>query len=139
LRAVLKSQAGPGEAGTPVPAEGNENAEIRDRMSDIAARVIQKEIEAEGAQSPLRALIETPEPPRPNGAQSLAQRVRALLAEAPAESAETPAAPVDDSAAAEASPADAPPPAATPAPAAAPATAAAKRNGGGRSRPRSRR
>ncbi|ALN74011.1 hypothetical protein [Aureimonas sp. AU20] len=137
LRAVLKSQPGTGEPETPAPADGNENAEIRERMSDIAARVIQKEIEAEGAQSPLRALIETPEPPRPNGGLSLAQRVRALLADAPTPPGDGPQteAPTE-------SEAETPAPAAPPIPASSaerPSPGAAKRNGGGRSRPKSRR
>ena len=158
LRAVLKSRADVGTPATPVPvpvpdpvvapksiaADGSENAEIRERISDIAARVIQKEIETEGANSPLRALIEKPEPPR-EGPPSLASRVRALLSadEArPGDSASSrEAAPMPAPAHAEllaATTPDAPPaPASTVA--AKPASGAAKRNGGGRSRPKSRR
>ncbi|WP_427025857.1 hypothetical protein ACP4J4_08065 [Aureimonas ureilytica] len=164
LRAVLKSRADVGTPATPVPvaapvpvpmpdpvvapkgiaADGNENAEIRERISDIAARVIQKEIETEGANSPLRALIEKPEPPR-EGPPSLASRVRALLSADEAR-------PGDSASSREAAPMPAPTPAALlaattpdapPAPAstvaAKPASGAAKRNGGGRSRPKSRR
>ncbi|WP_019996515.1 hypothetical protein [Aureimonas ureilytica] len=160
LRAVLKSRADVGTPAAPLPvaapvpmpnpvaapasfaADGNENAEIRERISDIAARVIQKEIETEGANSPLRALIEQPEPVR-EGAPSLASRVRALLSAGEAS-------PGDSAPSREAAPMPAPaallaattpdaPPAPAPTVVAKPASGAAKRNGGGRSRPKSRR
>lgn len=159
LRAVLKSRADvvtpaaptPVVAPAPAPdsavapasiaADGSENAEIRERISDIAARVIQKEIEVEGANSPLRALIEKPEPPREDGAPSLASRVRALLTAGEASPGDSASprdtAPAPTALLAATTP-DAPPASASTV-AVKPAPGAAKRNGGGRSRPKSRR
>ncbi len=146
LRAVLSGRFGRRrEAAVPPAPLGNENAEIRERIADIAARVIGKEIQAEGENSPLRRMVEAPEPERANGAPSLAARVRALLAEpepspAPSQTAAPPTLPRK--------PVDAPAPkaraeAAAEAPQVSepvkPPRSAAKRSGGGRSRPKSRR
>ncbi len=132
LRAVLQSnQATTDIKPGPERGDGSENAEIRERISDIAARVIQKEIEAEGPNSRLREMIERPEPPREGGVPSLAARVRSLLSDTPAVSP-TPVA--NAPAMAATSPAEP-----DPAPAVSSARTAGKRNGGGRSRPKSRR
>ncbi len=150
LRRVLRTQASaseptppapaatpsPAPAPTPAPAEGNENAEIRERISDIAARVIQKEIENEGPHSPLRAMIDRPEPARETGSPSLAERVRSLLAAPAPEPAREEAASAAPSDLISSTTPDAPP--ARP-PAAKPAPSVAKKSGGGRSRPKSRR
>ena len=141
LRAVLKTAQSAGEptamaTGLNVEiGDGRENAEIREGISDIAARVIANEIEAEGPQSPLREMIERPEPPREGGAPSLAARVRSLLAQkttAPAEAGKSVEAPAPAPVAPEPAPGGEPPPVNRP-------RNDGKRHGGGRSRPKSRR
>lgn len=130
LRAMLQThQASSESKPNPARRDGSENAEIRERISDIAARVIQKEIEAEGPNSRLREMIERPEPARESGVPSLAARVRALLSEKPAPE---PAASAPAMAATSPSEPD-------PTPAVNSARTAGKKSGGGRSRPKSRR
>ncbi|KQT54315.1 hypothetical protein ASG43_01510 [Aureimonas sp. Leaf454] len=68
-----------------VPLEAVEKADIRERISDVAARVIRMTALAEGPQSPLAALLETATEADgtrvPGERPTLAERVR-LLAEA---------------------------------------------------------
>ncbi len=68
------------DAGKPI-SSGADHAEIRERISDIAARVIFENIKVEGENSPVARLIANAPPPSETGEPLLADRVRQLQAE----------------------------------------------------------
>ncbi|MBB3998970.1 hypothetical protein [Aureimonas pseudogalii] len=123
LRAAIAARAGARREPT-----REENAEIRERITDIAARILHKEVQTQGPQSPVAQLLAEDEATTASagGASTLAARVRQLMA---TEGEGSPVPIIDEtrgagagSLAAEVNPAT-----------------TAKRNGGGRSRPKSRR
>ncbi|WP_062207981.1 hypothetical protein [Aureimonas sp. AU12] len=133
LRAAIASRTGERR-----PASREENAEIRERISDIAARVIHKQVETDGPQSPVARIISESGPAQTSAAPTLADRVKRLMAgedmsageptlalAAPDETSMTPT--LQSATTSEAAVSEPARP------------VAAKRNGGGRSRPRSRR
>lgn len=133
LRAAIASRTGERR-----PASREENAEIRERISDIAARVIHKQVETGGPQSPVARLITESGPIQPSGTPTLADRVKRLMAgdETPAGEAPVALTAPDETSATPALQSATASEAAVSEPA---RPVAAKRNGGGRSRPRSRR
>ncbi|WP_062012265.1 hypothetical protein [Aureimonas sp. AU4] len=106
--------------GARAPASRAENAEIRERVSDLAARIIRRQMDTEGPASPIAAILARDESVAGDAepSSSLAARVREL-------------GPADGTA----------PEAATEPPAkdASPSGSPARKDGGGRSRRRSRR
>jgi hypothetical protein len=129
LRAAIARTGAAKPAATPA-----DHAEIRERIGDIAARVIHERIKVEGADSQLARFIAEAPQPTGDGEPFLADRVRSLQAgEASAAPdagvAVTPAATVTT----------APGATATAAPGATVTTAPGKPNGAGRARRKSRR
>ncbi|MBB3949272.1 hypothetical protein [Aureimonas jatrophae] len=108
--------------GARAPATRAENAEIRERISDLAARILRRQVDAEGPTSPIAGILapDAADEPEAGAPPSLAARVRALAAQGDAPSASVP----------------------EPSPAAdetSPKGSAARKDGAGRSRRRSRR
>lgn len=76
---------------TPLAAprdDGNEAAQLRERISDIAAEVASLTAALEGAGSPIDALLTASAPPRKGAPPTLAERIRALREKAMRDTAE---------------------------------------------------
>lgn len=117
LRAAIAVRGGGGKA----PPSPQDHAEVRNRISELAARVIRLQMRKEGPGSSLARLIDNAPGPAVDGHPTLAERVRRLSEAEP------------DAGGAVTKPTEAP------APIAALPNAGARKNGGGRSRRKPRR